>query len=84
MVYLLHFDRPYKHAKHYMGYTENLEKRIERHVRGDGSGLVRAVVEAGIGFQVAKIWEGTRAFERYLKNQKNACRLCPICRGEVK
>jgi len=84
VVYLLHFDRPYKHAKHYMGYANNLERRIERHVRGDGSKLVKAVVEAGIGFKVAKVWEGTRELERYFKNKKNACKLCPICRGEIK
>jgi len=83
-IYLLHFDTPYKHAKHYLGYTESFEKRIERHLQGHGARLINVIVEAGITFQVARLWKGDRRLERQLKNKKNACKLCPICRGEVK
>ena len=33
-VYLLHFDPPYRHAKHYLGYTkaESVKARFERHL----------------------------------------------------
>ena len=25
MVYLIHLDRPLKHARHYIGYTQDIE-----------------------------------------------------------
>ena len=78
-VYLLHFDEPYKHARHYLGYTGNLELRVAEHRNGTGARLMRAVVEAGISFVVARTWEGDRAFERRLKQRGSAVRLCPIC-----
>jgi hypothetical protein len=37
------------------------------------------VGELGIGWQVARIWTGTRARERSLK-QRGATRRCPACR----
>jgi len=81
MVYLIHFDSPYKHAKHYLGYTENLESRLDRHHSKNGSKLLRAVENAGIGFTVVRIWpDGDRNFERQLKNQKNTSRFCPVCK----
>jgi hypothetical protein len=40
------------------------------------------VTDAGIGFQVARTWDGEdRAFERKLKNGKHSSRLCPICKA---
>lgn len=86
VVYLIHFDRPLHHARHYLGYCngESLEQRIERHRRGDGSRLMRAVVAAGIGFEVVRVWEeGDRALERRLKNRKKSSKLCPVCRGKA-
>ena len=87
-VYLLHAERPYYHAQHYVGFCKRksgkLEDRIDEHRRGQGSPLVRAWVAVGIGFVVARVWRGkqaTRRFERALKKGKNTRRLhCPICR----
>lgn len=31
-IYLLHFSKPYKHARHYIGYTDDLDKRLARHL----------------------------------------------------
>ena len=28
-IYLLHFARPYKHARHYLGFAEDLERRLK-------------------------------------------------------
>lgn len=82
IVYLLHFDKPYYHAQHYLGYTRDLESRIERHKGGNGSPLVAAVVNAGIDIVVARTWSGDRNLERRLKNRHNTPRqLCPICRN---
>jgi len=81
MVYLLHFDRPYRHARHYLGYTEDLDDRIACHKSGNGSRLVEVISQVGIGFVLARTWEGGRKLERKLKNQKNSpARLCPICK----
>ena len=76
--YLLQFARPYKHARHYLGFAEDLERRLAQHRAGRGARLVQVVLGAGIGFEVARTWDGDRRFERQLKNQRNApTRLCP-------
>lgn len=84
-IYLLHFDQPYKHAKHYIGWTTNLSERLADHMLGlSESGRLMAVIkEAGIGFSLARIWtEATRDFERSLKNRGGASRICPMCKGK--
>ena len=87
MVYLIHFDHPLGNlanprgqAWHYIGYTENLDARLEEHRSGNGSAIMAAVGRAGITWHVVRTWEGGRDVERALKAQKNAARLCPICR----
>lgn len=81
MVYLICFDQHYKHARHYIGFTDNnLEDRIESHRKGTGARLLKVINEAGIGWNVVRTWEkGDRKFERQLKNRKNSKQLCPIC-----
>ena len=80
IVYLLHFDRSYRHARHYIGFTQNLEQRLAEHRAGRGSPLIAAAIADGIDFQLAAVWEGDRHDERRLHRQKNArARLCPIC-----
>ena len=82
IVYLLHFERSYRHARHYIGFTQNLEQRLEEHRAGRGSPLVAAAIADGIDFQLAAIWEGDRHDERRLHRQKNTrARLCPLCVG---
>jgi predicted GIY-YIG superfamily endonuclease len=86
MVYLIHFDKPFKYAKHYIGYCNDrgLKKRIDRHKSGDGAKLLRAVIQAGIDFNVVRTWDkADRAFERKLHKRKNTKRLCPVCQGET-
>ncbi len=79
LVYLLHFDRPYRHAKHYTGFTHDLDLRIAQHIVGDGAGLLQVIQTHGIGWQLARTWPGTRATERALKRQGGASRRCPLC-----
>lgn len=78
-VYLIHFDRPYKHAAHYVGWTTNLEARLEEHRKGSGARLMEVLKEAGIGWKLAKSWPGTRELERRIKRQGGAARCCPAC-----
>jgi hypothetical protein len=88
MVYLVHFERPYKHAKHYLGFTDGaLSERFKRHTsnaaKRRGSALMRAVIEAGIGFKVVRWWPGDRVVERRKKNAGGSARRCPVCLGRV-
>lgn len=78
VVYLLHFTSPYKHARHYRGWTADLQARLALHRAGQGARLMTVIAEAGIGFVVAKTEPGTRARERQLK-QRGAVRDCPVC-----
>lgn len=83
-VYLLHFDRKYKHARHYIGWTRFLDRRLDHHRNGTGARLMRAVVGAGIDFVLARKWEDKDGnFERKLHNYKNARDLCPICNPDA-
>jgi predicted GIY-YIG superfamily endonuclease len=79
VIYLLHFDRPYKHAKHYTGWTEDLLDRLDRHAAGRGARLVEVIWQAGIGFTLVRLCEGTRRTERAIKNDGGASRYCPAC-----
>ncbi len=78
-VYLLHFDRPYKHAAHYTGWSLNLTHRLETHRAGKGARLLEVIQAEGIGWQLARTWTGTRHLERALKRQGGASRRCPLC-----
>jgi predicted GIY-YIG superfamily endonuclease len=79
-VYLIHFDRPYHHARHYLGSARDLQARLHQHANGTGANLMRVIKEAGIGWTLARTWDGGRKEERRLKNRKEAPRLCPMCR----
>jgi len=82
-IYLLHFDKPYKHARHYIGWTENLPERMEKHVTGQGSRLIQVITDAGIGFKIARVWYNVdRYFERRIKNHGHTKKLCSCCCGE--
>jgi hypothetical protein len=84
-IYLLHFVDPatgehvkFKHAGHYLGWTGNLAQRMARHGTHDGAKLMLYVRRAGIEWQVARLWTGTRCHERRLKDRGQA-RKCPLC-----
>ena len=80
--YLLHFDRPYRHAAHYTGWSIDIVERIRRHREGNGARLVEVVTQAGIDFVVARVWIGAdRVKERRLKRSGGASRYCPVCKS---
>jgi hypothetical protein len=83
-VYLLHFNRPYHHARHYVGFTLNLRRRLVRHQAGKGSPLIEAACNSGIKVSVARVWHNvTVRFERRVHNM-HAKYLCPLCSGRQK
>jgi putative endonuclease len=94
-VYLLCFnepignpDTPHGTARHYVGWTSNLEVRIAAHTANlypqEGSGWVARIVahvqRQGIGFELVRTWPGGYTLEKQIKSWKNAPRLCPNCR----
>ena len=78
-IYLLHFDRPYRHARHYTGWTTNLPDRLAAHRNGQGARLISVIIQAGIGFTLARTWQGDRCRERLITRQGGAARRCPAC-----
>ena len=83
-VYLIHFSPPYKHARHYLGWSRNVHVRFLLHCLGGGARLTQVAVGAGCRLQLVRIWEGgDRDLERKLKNQKHSPSLCPICNGSL-
>jgi predicted GIY-YIG superfamily endonuclease len=79
-VYLLHFDRPFKHARHYIGWTRDLDARLADHRSGSGAVLLGVLKREGIGFKLARTWTpADRHRERRIKNQGGASRCCPMC-----
>lgn len=81
MIYLIHFDREYKGCNHYLGYTEkeNVEERFNRHKAGRGARLLKVLNDNNIDYKVVRTWDKERSFERKLKKQKKARKLCPVC-----
>lgn len=79
-IYLLHFSRPFGHARHYTGWTGgDLEIRLADHAAGRGSRLCEAAIAAGVTWTLAATEPGDRNRERQLKNRGGASRRCPIC-----
>ena len=81
-VYEIHFDRPYKHAKHYMGMAEDIGRRERKHRAGHGAKIMKAVVAARIGWEIVRVWacETVAEAKRLEKKIKgHSARLCPIC-----
>jgi predicted GIY-YIG superfamily endonuclease len=78
-VYLIHFDRPYNHARHYTGWTRDLPARLAQHQAGRGARLMEVITDAGISWHVARTWPGDRTRERAIKDRHQAPKLCPDC-----
>ena len=76
-VYLACLDEPYFHARHYLGYADDIARRIQTHRSGQGSPLLAAATAAGISWRVVQVWpDADRRFERKLHN-RHGSRLCP-------
>lgn len=83
-LYLLHFEPRYRHAGHYLGYADDVDRRVAEHLRcgSRSSPLVSAAIAAGSTITVARtIAGGTRSLERRLKRSGGLSRHCPVCRA---
>jgi hypothetical protein len=91
-VYLLHLSVPYGPgggangrgtARHYTGWAgggaRGLARRLAKHGTADGARLLAVAQAAGITWELARTWPGSRERERQLKRQGGASRRCPLC-----
>ena len=78
-VYLIHLDIPYKHARHYTGWTTDLDARLQAHRDGHGARLMQVITSADITWRLVRTWPGGRDRERAIKDRHEAPRLCPAC-----
>jgi predicted GIY-YIG superfamily endonuclease len=82
-LYLLHFDRSLNGRQHYLGWSENVFRRLEEHRKGQGGKTTAAYKRAGIGFTLAASWPGTKDDETQFK-RKRLGSLCPLCQKKNK
>lgn len=85
-LYVIHFDKPLKHARHYLGSTHNPFQRLEAHATGNGARLTEVLKELGEAWKLAALYEVNdnipvtlREIEAVVKTQANGPRFCPIC-----
>ena len=82
-TYLLHLNEPLGRNHHYLGWTNDLPKRLESHRSGPRERCVftHECQLRGITWVVAATWEDvTIAHEKTLKRQRNHKRFCPVCK----
>ncbi len=84
VIYLLHIHPPYKHARHYLGITQDLDARLRLHQDGQGARLTQVCIENGHKLELVRTWDGSRNDERRLKNQENGQNLGPLCNPKVR
>lgn len=68
-------------TRYLTGYqAAGIALRIAGHRAGRGSRLMAVIAEAGIEFQVTRVWaSATEAHEKALKDLNNRRKLCPAC-----
>lgn len=80
-VYLVHMARAFKGAQHYLGFSTDIPKRIERHKAGRGTPLLGAATKRGIPWRVVRTWRKKDGyFEQDLKRRYELRELCPVCK----
>lgn len=83
MIYVLCIKPPLAHAAHYVGFCEDDDptERVNRHLAGAGSPLIRAAVKRGHQVVLVASFPGDRTLERRLKRMGgHGPRLCLDCR----
>jgi hypothetical protein len=82
-VYLLHFGRAVNGARHYLGFSTNIPKRLKEHKAGRGSPLVGEAAKRGISIRAVRVWRKKDGyFEQDLKRNFALAELCPKCKAK--
>lgn len=95
-VYLIHLVPAIAHARHYVGSTSSLQKRMRCYAAGnaDACKLIQAVHRRGGDWLLTAVWsfetiQEALAFEYSFKKSgrgkhtRKAVRHCPLCRGSA-
>lgn len=91
-IYILHFQQPRYHARHYTGSTTDLLRRLDEHWTGKGSRLTQALYRDAQDWTLAALYSlkqpnpldlSIREIEQAVKASANAPRHCPICQGPL-
>jgi len=84
-VYLFHFtaplgnlSNPRAQARHYVGFAEDLDRRIATHLAGRGAKIVAAALAKGLIFEIYH-WPACLATEKLIKRRKETHVFCPAC-----
>lgn len=85
-LYLLHFDPPYRHARHYLGYAVGTG-RGHAYAKAQAKGVLLGAHELVMAAQanlceitVADVFVGEgRAEQRRMRRNGSLSRFCPIC-----
>jgi len=84
-VYLFHFNAPMGNlanpraqAQHYLGFTDDLDTRIAKHLAGRGAKIVAAALSRGLIFELYH-WPACLATEKLVKKTKKTSLYCPAC-----
>ena len=85
-IYLLCFDREVgSGAKHYLGWSSDVNKRLAAHTDGRGSKLMKLVRSLGVGWSHVRTWRGkTRHDEARMKRNGSLAQHCPRCCDEYR
>lgn len=86
-LYAFHLHKRLAHAQHYTGITTDPIRREREHVRGQGSPLIKAAIEAGITYSFIIISEhkgysDAKEAERRRKNRGGAKKWRPVCKSQ--
>lgn len=84
-VYLFHFNAPLGNlsnpraqARHYVGFSDDLDSRIAAHLAGKGAKIVAAALRQGLIFELYH-WPAPLASEKLIKRRKETHVFCPAC-----
>src|SRR5260370_3554788 len=59
-VYLIHLDHALKHAKHYLGFSEDVQDRVQQHRNVRGATFMKAIIKEVTTVHVSRICDGDR------------------------
>lgn len=78
-VYLICLDRPLGHARHYVGWANNLEARLAYHGGPGGARILAVAKSRGITWTLVRKMPGSKQDERRVKRAGGQVRYCPRC-----
>jgi hypothetical protein len=76
----LHFTKPFGRARHYIGWSPDINRRVSRHKEGKGAKFTMGALRHGADLLLVRIWPGgDRRLEWELKHKGTHQALCPLC-----